>query len=438
MEKTKAKMKDSGVEWIGKIPEDWDTVRVKRLVKKQNPGVWGEESKGDANDLPCLRVADFDYDRLSFSNVETIRNIPRDQHVRILKNGSVLIERSGGGEKQPVGRAIYFESNQKMVCANFVDSIEVQNFVDPKYFTYLLSAAYSVGLNTKSIKQSTGIQNLDTYSYFSEMFPSPAKEIQESVVKYLNSKAAAIDQAIEQKRKLIDLLKEKRTAIINRAVTRGLDENVELVDSGVEWIGKVPKGWKVERLKSIADINRHVLSENTPSDQVINYLDIGDIESNGVSSVPTEYLFENAPSRARRLVHDGTVILATVRTYLRAISYIENPADNLIVSTGFATLDANSKVIPKYLYYLASSELIIQNVVRYSTGVSYPAIAPTVLGGLPVIYPSVEIQKRIITHLDESLAVIDSAIEKIQISIRLLNEYRTSLISHVVTGKVEV
>lgn len=438
MEKTKAKMKDSGVEWIGKIPEDWDTVRVKRLVKKQNPGVWGEEAKGDTNDLPCLRVADFDYDRLSFSNVETIRNIPRDQHVRILKNGSVLIERSGGGEKQPVGRAVYFESNQKMVCANFVDSIEVQNFVDPKYFTYLLSAAYSIGLNTKAIKQSTGIQNLDTYSYFNEMFPSPAKEIQESIVKYLDSKAAVIDRAIEQKRKLTDLLKEKRTAIINRAVTRGLDENVELVDSGVEWIGKVPKGWKVERLKSIADINRHVLSENTPSDQVINYLDIGDIESNGVSSVPTEYLFENAPSRARRLVHDGTVILATVRTYLRAISYIENPADNLIVSTGFATLDANGKVIPKYLYYLASSELIIQNVVRYSTGVSYPAIAPTVLGGLLVIYPSVEIQKRIITYLDESLAAIDSAIEKVQTSIRLLNEYRTSLISHVVTGKIEI
>lgn len=310
--------------------------------------------------------------------------------------------------------------------------------LDSKYLYYLISSHRFRKYGEMEMRGSAGQKRVPEAYVANYVVDELDIDEQKKRANFLDKKTVLIDRAIEQKRKLIRLLKEKRTALINRAVTRGLDEDVELVDSGEEWIGMVPKGWSVERLKSIANINRDVLSEDTPSDYVIRYLDIGDVGSDGALPIPTEYQFENAPSRARRLVRDGTVILATVRTYLKAISYIDKPANNLIVSTGFATLDATKKVLPKYLYYMASSELIIQNVVRHSTGVSYPAIAPTVLGGLPVIYPSLEIQKQIVTSLDKRLALIDSGVEKIQTSIKLLSEYRTSLISHAVTGKVEI
>ncbi len=214
-----AELVDSGVEWIGKIPQSWNISKAKTFIAAEKSGVWGDEAKGDGNDLPCLRVADFDHDHLSFGSVETIRNIDPKQQYRILKDGSVLIEKSGGGEKQPVGRAIYFHSNQKMVCANFIDSIETNNRVMPKFFTYALSAAYSAGLNTKAIKQSTGIQNLDTKSYFNEQFPLPPKETQVQVIDFLDSKTSLIDQAIEQVEKSIGLLMEYRGSLIFNVVT---------------------------------------------------------------------------------------------------------------------------------------------------------------------------------------------------------------------------
>ena len=420
-------MKDSGVEWIGMIPEDWSIVPL-RFIAQENKALNTENLETKVLSLSYGRIIERD-------TSDNFGLLPESfsTYQKIAEGNIILRLTDLQNDKRSL--RVGFAKESGIITSAYVGLV-FRSGILQKYFYYLLHAYdlckvfYNLG---GGVRQSLKWDELKWLPLL-----SPPKEIQENIVDYLDKKIENVDHVIEQKRKLIDLLKEKRTSIINHAMTRGLDKNVELVDSGVEWIGKVPKGWRVERLKSVANINRDVLSEDTPVDYVINYLDIGDVESNGSSFIPTEYTFENAPSRARRLVHDGTVILATVRTYLKAISYIENPVDNLIVSTGFATLDANGKVIPKYLYYLASSELIIQNVVRYSTGVSYPAIAPTVLGGLPVIYPTVEIQKQIITHLDESLAAIDSAIEKIQTSIRLLNEYRTSLISHVVTGKVEI
>ncbi len=433
MQTTKQKMKDSGIEWIGKIPQDWSIQKLKHFCNFQSGDGFPEELQGQGDgEIPFYKVSDINGEEkvVSVSANYVTQLLVKENGWHLIQSSSILMAKIGAAlaknHRKIATQPCCIDNNMLAVSAK-------KTVIDAAYLYWLLKNLDLADFQNISSVPSVNMGWLKECSY-----PVPPKSIQTIFTGLLNHKTTAIDHTIEQKRKLIDLLKEKRTAIINRAVTRGLDENVELVDSGVEWIGKVPKGWRVERLKSVANINRDVLSEDTPADHVINYLDIGDVESNGAVSVPTEYTFENAPSRARRLVHNGTVILATVRTYLKAISYIENPADNLIVSTGFATLDASKKILSKYLYYLASSELIIQNVVRYSTGVSYPAIAPTVLGGLPVIYPSIKIQKQIVAHLDESLGAIDLAIEKIQTSIRLLNEYRTSLISHVVTGKVEI
>jgi len=432
--------KNSGIEWIGKIPEDWRTARAKTFIKKQTPGVWGEEPKGDANDLPCLRVADFDYGRLSFSKVETIRNIPREQHVRILKNKSTLIERSGGGEKQPVGRAIFFESDQKMVCANFIDSIEVNEFVAPKYFTYLLAATYSIGLNLKSIKQSTGIQNLDTYSYFSEVFPQPAKNVQEEIVEYLDSKISTIDHAIEQKRKLIDLLKEKRTAIINRAVTRGLDENVELVDSGVEWIGKMPKGWK---MRKIAQSFNLLGSGSTPAsgnesfyeDGEINWIITGDLNDGIIYEASKKITKEAfASSSALKIYPRGTLLIAMYGATIGKVALIDIPActNQACCALGDSPYFENKFV---YYWFLINRKNIVD---IYSYGSGQPNISQDTIKRLHIPAPSRDEQQKVVAFLDNKMDAIDRLISKVENSIELLTEYRTSLISHVVTGKVEI
>jgi restriction endonuclease S subunit len=205
-----------------------------------------------------------------------------------------------------------------------------------------------------------------------------------------------------------------------------------LKDSEIEWIGKIPRDWSTQRLKNVCNINANTLPETISPDRVIRYLDIGDVAANGKQNEPTEYRFKDAPSRARRIVQDDSVAVATVRTYLKAITYFHKP-ENLIVSTGFAVLDPNKSISGKYLYYLASAEPFIQDVVRHSTGVSYPAIAPTDLGKLLTVVPPLKDQQILVGLLDTKISTIDHAIEQKYKLIDLLKEKRTAIINHAVT-----
>lgn len=167
------KYKDSGIEWIGEIPEHWNYHRIKPLITSSTNGIWGDDPKDDDNDLVCIRVADFDYDHLKISNQNiTLRNIPFNQQSdRLLKRNDLLIEKSGGGEQQPVGRLVIYDNDfDKAVCSNFIGKMTVnEDMILARYLLYYTSSLYSKRLNTKSIKQTTGIQNLDLYSYFSEI-----------------------------------------------------------------------------------------------------------------------------------------------------------------------------------------------------------------------------------------------------------------------------
>ena len=212
-------MKDSGVEWLGEIPEDWCSEKLKTRIKKHFSGVWGDEKKEDINDYLCLRVADFNYPKLSFRNIETTRNVdPKDQH-RILKNGDILMEKSGGGDKQPVGRAILFKSDKGMFCANFIEVLRFKKEVDSRFFVYLMSALYKIGLNKRFIKQNTGIQNLDLNYFFNEEVPIPPKETQQKIADYLDEKTEDIDKTIKKINKSIYLLTEYKSSLISHVVT---------------------------------------------------------------------------------------------------------------------------------------------------------------------------------------------------------------------------
>jgi len=209
-------------------------------------------------------------------------------------------------------------------------------------------------------------------------------------------------------------------------------------DSGVEWLGMIPKNWEERKLKYIAQINKNTLTETTKAEFVMKYIDIGNVDHNGVKSCPESLEFQNAPSRARRIVKKGNTIIGTVRTYLKALAFFHNPDTNLIVSTGFAVLEPTKKVADKFLYYCVLSESFIQHISKWSSGVSYPAINPSDLGNLPICFPEIEKQQRIIANLDEKTAIIDKIIEKKQKLIELLAEKQSALINLVVTrGIVE-
>lgn len=204
--------------------------------------------------------------------------------------------------------------------------------------------------------------------------------------------------------------------------------------SGIDWIGNYPKHWEFRRLKNVCIVNKEALTDKTPFDYLIEYIDIGNTTNNGEFLELQEIEFSEAPSRARRKVEDGDTIISTVRTYLRAIAFIENPKENLIVSTGFAVLNPIKRtLVPKFLFYQVLCDSFIQRVIANSEGVSYPAISSTKLADLKLFIPSVEEQLTIANYLDDQTQKIDRLITNKKAQAEKLKELRQIEINNAVT-----
>lgn len=204
--------------------------------------------------------------------------------------------------------------------------------------------------------------------------------------------------------------------------------------SGIDWIGNYPKHWEFRRLKNVCIVNKEALTDKTPFDYLIEYIDIGNTTDNGEFLELQEIEFSEAPSRARRKVEDGDTIISTVRTYLRAIAFIENPKENLIVSTGFAVLNPIKRtLVPKFLFYQVLCDSFIQRVIANSEGVSYPAISSTKLADLKLFIPSVDEQLTIAHYLDDQTQKIDRLIANKKAQAEKLKELRQIEINNAVT-----
>ena len=203
-------------------------------------------------------------------------------------------------------------------------------------------------------------------------------------------------------------------------------------DSGVEWLGEIPAHWKVERLKYLATLNDEALAESTDPNFGMAYVDIGSVDAAAGITETEAIVFEKAPSRARRLVRNGDVIVSTVRTYLRAIAAIEAPEPNVIVSTGFAVIRPR-QLQSSFASYALRAPHFVERVVANSVGVSYPAINAGNLACFPIAYTSVDEQRAIATVLDRETARIDGLVERKERLIELLQEKRTALITRAVT-----
>lgn len=290
---------------------------------------------------------------------------------------------------------------------------------------------------TKGIVEGFWRLYTDDFYNVTALLPPPEEQVQ--IVAYLRAQDAHIARFIKTKRDLIKLLTEQKLRIIDHAVTRGLDSSVALKASGIEWVGEVPEHWEVKPLKRWVRLNARTLGQKTSPDFEFRYVDIGSVQTGRLVKEPERIRFEAAPSRARRVLRRGDTIISTVRTYLKAIWYVSEDADDLIASTGFAVLTPGSGVEPEYLGYVIQSSPFVNRVTANSIGIAYPAIAETVLGRFPVaLPPTVNEQQAIVARIKTESAPLDDAITRTEDEIMLIREYRDRLIADVVTGQVDV
>ena len=227
-------LKPSGVEWFGDVPGHWEIRRLAELHLDVTSGTWGEEPTG-TGDIACVRVADFDRHHLrAKTDNPTMRHVNNQEVARKrLAKGDLLLEKSGGGDLQPVGIVVLFDTDIPAVCTNFVARLRPAQICTSKYALAIHSTLYAMRVNTRSIKQTTGIQNLDLDTYFSETIPLPPLPDQCAIIARIDQETARIDASIKLAQRQIDLTNEYRTRLIDDVVTGQIDVRnaaVELPD----------------------------------------------------------------------------------------------------------------------------------------------------------------------------------------------------------------
>jgi type I restriction enzyme S subunit len=217
-------LKPSGIPWLGEIPQHWEVRRLRASIADCVNGLWGSDPDGE-NDLTCVRVADFDRKNLRVNlNRKTTRAIPMSARGRrLLQRGDLLLEKSGGGERQPVGAVVLYDCDEPAVCSNFVARMPVAAGYHSGFLNYVHSALYALRMTVPSIKQTTGIQNLDGKSYLAERVAFPDRNEQAAISSHLDKESAQFSQAISRLEREIELLREYRTRLVADVVTGKLD-----------------------------------------------------------------------------------------------------------------------------------------------------------------------------------------------------------------------
>ena len=417
--------KDSGVEWLGEVPSHWNLIPNKYIFKLRK-NVVGKRSN--------------EYDLLSLSLKGVIKRDMENPEGKFPAEFDTYQEVKEGDfifclfDVEETPRTVGLSSYHGMITGAY--TIFETNNVDKKFIYYFY-------LNLDSDKRLKplykGLRNTiskETFFSFNTFIP-PLSE-QQKIAQFLDDKTAKIDQALDLAEKQIALLKEHKQILIQNAVTRGLNPDVPLKDSGVEWIRQVPEHWDVKKLKFVSKINQHTLPENTNGSLIIKYVDIGSVSfENGIEKVEN-FSFKNAPSRARRLANKGDIVVSTVRTYLKAITMVKEEYQDCIFSTGFAVVTSNECLKDSFFELYAKSDAFTEQVSVFSKGMSYPAINSTDLSNLWITVPPLSEQQKIADYLDTQTAKIDQAIALKTAHIEKLKEYKNVLINDVVTGKVRV
>ena len=426
--------KPSGVEWIGDVPEHWAVERLSTSVEGQINGVWGSDPDG-TDDLPCIRVADFDRRKHRIRTDKlTLRSVkPSERTGRILRKGDLLLEKSGGGEQQPVGTVMLYDHDFQAVCSNFVGRLVLRESYDPTYQTYLHATLYAIGLNNRSIKQTTGIQNIDASSYLSELVGVPPLHEQAAIVRYLDHADRRIRRYVDAKRKLIALLEEEKQAIVNHAVTRGLDPNVPLKPSGVDWLGDVPEHWEVRRAKFCyreADER-----STTGAEELMSVSHITGVTPR--KKTVTMFLAES--NMGYKLCKRGDIVINTMWAYMAALGVARQ---NGLVSPSYGVYRPlnNERLNHDYIDSLLRTEIYRANYLIRSTGITSSRLRlyPDSFLDIPLLCPSRPEQDAIVESLDRATAATNAATARAHRQIDLIEEYRTRLIADVVTGKLDV
>ncbi len=431
-------MKDSGIEWIGKIPSDWKNETIRDLVLQRDGGAWGEEPDDDVSGTICLRIADFDYIKGRFKKCNeeelTRRKFTESQRSRLaLKKGDILIEKSGGGEKSPVGRAVYYNGEYGSVLyANFMERLRFdESKVNPEYIEYWLRAWYSCKSSPYYISQTIGIQNINlTLMLAKERIFYPALCLQNGIISFLDAKCAESDALTADIQEQIDTLEQYKRSVITETVTKGLNPDAEMKDSGIEWIGSIPAHWDVMPNKYIMHKEKDICPIYQGEDILsltMNGVIVRDLDAGG--KMPKTF-------DGYQKIRKGNLLMCLfdIDVTPRCIGIINSDG---LTSPAYSQFVLHSNATANYYYYYYLMLDFTKELLHMAKNLRH-SLTEEQLGTIQIPVPPVGEQIAIADYLDSKCAEIDGIITQKREQIATIEEYKKSLIFEYVTGKKEV
>ncbi len=442
--------RDSEVNGLGTIPSHWEVMQLKRTVNGCVNGIWGSEPKKDGTDTIVLRVADFDRPKLSLQeDGYTYRKIEdKEKITRKLKRGDLLLEKSGGGEKTLVGQVVLFDKDFEAVTSNFVAKMTPNEGFNSRFLNYVFSRFYSDNINYCSIKQNTGIQNLDSAAYLAEKFGFPLEEEQEKIANFLDHETTRIGALIEKQQQLIKLLKEKRQAVISQVVTKGLDPETKMRESGIEWLGTVPEEWKIVPLKYLVIHKAGI--QMGPFGGMLKDLEYSETgyklygQENTISGDFTKggrWLTKERYKELSNYKLKGGDIVLTRKGSLgkaRQVYKLETPGiiDSDTIRVRVDSLQLTSDFLSLLMH---EAHYISEQIMRMRRGSILPGLNTETISNIKILLPLAKaLQDELVVEVKRVIEFYDHALGKCLDKCELLSERRAALISAAVTGKIDV
>jgi type I restriction enzyme S subunit len=448
--KTYKKYKDSGINFIGNIPEHWDVKKVGHFLDFSR-GLPITKSNLKDEGIPCVNYGEI-HSKFGFSvnpEINSLRCVDESyletSEQSLLKRGDFVFADTSE-DLEGSGNFTCLDSDIPTFAGYHTIIIRHQN-INYKFLAYYFD---SLEYRNQIRSEVYGIKvfSITQAILKKSSFILPPKTEQTAIANYLDRKTTDLDHLIAEKRQLVKLYQEEKTTIINQAVTRGINPNAKLKDSGIEWLGDISEHWEVGTIKSVSSYFKGMAFKSESFKQNgIPIIKASNIKESTIKNITSFISPDNqSPNFEKVRLLTGDVIMSTVgskpeviNSAVGQIAYISEEFSNSYLNQNTICIRANNKINNTYLNYVLHSKYIrgkIDSIALWIANQAYIEVEK--VRGTYIPIPGIEEQTQIVQYIKKESARIDAKIAKAKKYVKLLTEYRTSLISEVVTGKIKV
>lgn len=426
-------MKDSGIEWIGEIPETWKvTPLYMYFTERRNKNRLGKEKN----------LLSLSYGHIVQKNIEAKGGLLPESFTtyNIIEPGDIIIRPTDlQNDKRSLRTGL---SNEHGIITSAYIDLEPLKNVNSKYYHYLL---HSYDIQKVFYNMGNGVRQGLNYSEFSKLrVLAPESIEQQQIADFLDHKTAEIDGLIDKINTEIDILKQYQSSVITRTVTKGLDPSVPMKDSGIKTVGTIPTKWKIGRIKYVAKIfgrigfrgytNADLVGEKEGAISLSpGNLSNGKLDLNKCAYLSWKKYYESPEI----MINEHDIIIVKTGSSFGKIAWVDTIDHEMTLNPQLVVLK-NIKISKKFLFYALGTPLFKRQAEETVVGGTIPTMSQTSISNFKIVLPSKSEQQKIVDYLDQKVSQIQKIIESKQQQINQLTEYKNSLIFEYVTGKKQV